>query len=102
MRITIKKHHYEFLIKLQGQMNNTDTTSAIDYLLWELKKSNYQFGSNLSAPKQPSDYFVPEKLPIGFTPTPEVNTEVFNEQLAQETDPIIERFIALGLCGESF
>jgi hypothetical protein len=102
MRLTIKKHHYHFLIELCGQMGNVDATTVLDYLLWELRKSNYQFGSNLQAPKQPSDYFVPEKLPIGFTPSTEVNTEIYNQQLAEQTDPIIERFISLDLCGESF
>ncbi len=46
MRISIKPHHKQYL-ELIAQQMGCDQVAAIDYLLWELRRQGYAFGSPL-------------------------------------------------------
>jgi hypothetical protein len=95
MRIAIKKHNQRYLEQIANQME-CDRATALDYLLFELRKNNYSFGSPL--PNSEEKPAMPEPLHgINFK-SPRAIREF--EELQQEVDPIIERLVLAGL--ESF
>jgi hypothetical protein len=83
-----------------------DTSEALNYLLWELRKANLQFGGTLpqypmpNAQQQTIEYPQATAMSaLSWQPTCGQAIQEF-EQLQEETDPVIERLLALGL--ESF
>ncbi|MEC4818453.1 MAG: hypothetical protein SAK29_35065 [Scytonema sp. PMC 1069.18] len=45
MRLSIKKHNQAYVRRIASQME-CDPATALDYLLFELRKMNYSFGSS--------------------------------------------------------
>src|SRR5437868_3064732 len=104
MRLTIDKTHDKYLQLLASQMDATPK-EIINFLLWKLRESNYTFQGQLPTYQpQVQQYFDPstfESRPtamsgLSFQPqSPQAIQEY--EQIAEEIDPIIEKFINLGL-----
>lgn len=96
MRITIKPHNRAYIELIKNQMECYDNSEVINYLILELKRLGYTFGAQL-----PVIPVTPISTTTNLQPT---NTIGFttDEQLAEQTDPIIDRLIALGLCEQSF
>jgi hypothetical protein len=116
MRVSISKAHDQYLKSLASQMGTTDMSECLTFLLWKLREANYNFGGHLPTyataqqPQQavqPQQHFDPttfETRPtamsaLSFQPAfPDAVREF--EQVQDETDPVIERLLSLGL--ESF
>lgn len=112
VRLTLPKHHEIYLQSIASQMGVENTSEALNYLLWELRKANYQFGGQLpqypmpntqqthQMNNDPSNYEKATAMSgLSFVPQSPQAIQEF-EQLQAETDPVIERLLALGL--ESF
>ncbi|BAY67218.1 hypothetical protein NIES22_73810 (plasmid) [Calothrix brevissima NIES-22] len=94
MRLTINKSHDGYINAIASQMGTTPQ-NALNFMMWKLRESNYNFGDSL--PQCPMPHA--QQPQIQFTPKSPQAIEEF-EQLQAETDPVIERLLALGL--ESF
>jgi|GEM_PF-1269206 len=95
MRLSVKKHHEQYLQLIASQMGINDSSEALNMLLWELRRINYAFGSPF--PQLPSPQ--PEQLAhsgLSFIPQSPQAIQEF-EELREEIDPVIEKFISLGL-----
>lgn len=105
MKINIRQHHQAYLNQIATQMECTPAI-ALDYLLFELRKMNYQFCTQL--PVQPQT-----KNNVGFDMTPyhepqiEPSTQTENnsyslaiQALDMPVDEAIQRLLNAGL--ESF
>jgi hypothetical protein len=101
MRLSIKKHNAQFLQNLGEQMGLDDLSEVLNYLLLDCKGLGYSFGNADIKQSQSIVKSVTDSLdqPIGFErfkpafePVSTVQTEV--------TDPVIQKFIDLGLCDE--
>lgn len=93
MRLSIKPHHEQFIKNLAEGMG-CDATEALNYLLWQ-----HRWGSQPNIPQFPTQ--MPEKVEKFELKSPALIQQF--EQIAdiqQEIDPIIERFISLGVCNE--
>ncbi|MBD2208121.1 hypothetical protein [Calothrix sp. FACHB-168] len=88
LRLTISTHHKTYLEAIASQMG-CDCGEALNYLLWELRKSNYQFGASI--PHYNQDTF--EK----FKPQSPQAIQEFEttQELHQQIDPIIARMALL-------
>jgi hypothetical protein len=109
MRLTTPKHHDTYIDAIASQMGAT-RQEALNYLLWELRKNNFQFGGSLpqSQPQQPSrldnPYYDSSTFEqqatvmsgLSFIPQSPQAIQEF-EDLAQEIDPVIQRLINSGL-----
>jgi hypothetical protein len=99
MRLTIKQHNQAYIERLATSLN-IPANEALNFLLLTLQSQNYQIGASIQPAILPS---LQPATQLGFTPLPDnnpVNFEVYNADLAQEADPIIERLVSLGICGE--
>jgi hypothetical protein len=71
-RITVKQHHKQFLDTISAQMGVSHTV-ALDYLIFELRRTGFSFSSALSAPIPPqplqrTGMFVPFQEVAPVTP----------------------------------
>jgi hypothetical protein len=106
MRLTTDKTHDQYLQAIASQMGATPK-DALNFLLWKLRESNYNFGGTLPQypmpnTQQPQQHFDPNTFEaratamsgLSFVPqSPQVIQEF--EQLQQETDPVIARLASL-------
>lgn len=107
LRLTIPKHHDVYLHSIASQMG-CDTSEALNYLLWELRKSNHQFGDSLPQyqhpqAQQPTEYPQATAMSaLSWQPQSPQAIRDFeaSQELQEEIDPVIERLLSLGL--ESF
>jgi hypothetical protein len=99
MRLTIKNHNQVYLQSLAQELG-CDISEALNYLLLTLRHENYYFQKSSRpspvtqpTPVQPQDYF---PIPTAFTNDfKHAFTDEYNRELAQKTDPIIERMASL-------
>lgn len=83
----------------------TTSQQALNWMLWKLRESNYNFGGILPQYPMPNDQyqqaqqqFEPATAMSGLSFIPQSPQAIQQfEELQQEIDPIIERFINLGL-----
>jgi hypothetical protein len=104
MRISIKKHNAQFLQKLAEQMGIDDLSEVINYLLLDIKGLGYSFGNTDLKQSQSIVKSVSNSLeqPIGFErfkPAFEPVSAV-SASTPEVTDPVIQKFIDLGICDE--
>lgn len=111
MRITIDRVHEKYLQTLGTEMD-ASPREVVNFLLWKMRESNYTFGGQLplQSPVNGNRFNNPYFDPNTFESTPKTNTVGFVpqspqaiqefEDLVEEIDPIIERFISLGVCNE--
>lgn len=84
-------------------MGCSELNEAINFLFWELRRANYQFGGTLPQypmpnTQQPQQQFEQATAMSGLSFVPQSPQAIQQfEELQQEVDPIIERFINLGL-----
>lgn len=99
MRLTIKQHNQAYIDRIAASLN-IPANEAINFLLLTLQSQNYQIGTSIQIATIPT---LQPAAPLGFNHLPDSNPqnfEVYNADLARETDPIIERLVSLGICGE--
>jgi hypothetical protein len=106
-RLTIPKHHSSYISAIASQMG-CDASEAINYLLWEMRKANFNFGQQLpqyqpQPPAQtgfdPSNYECEKATAmsgLSWQPQSPAVIQEF-EQLQEEIDPVIQRLISCGL-----
>jgi hypothetical protein len=96
-RITVKAHHEQFL-QLIAQQMGTNTATALDYALWELKKQGYSFSSPL-APSTPSTPMPPTAIGefVHYREVTPVTTPTATPSTDPEPDEVIAKFLALGM-----
>jgi hypothetical protein len=89
-RLSIKKHHEQYLQLISEQMGVTQAV-ALDYLIFELRRSGFSFSSQLSSPlttlQAPTStgMFVPfQEVAPATAPTAD-----------QELDEVVLKFAAL-------
>ena len=93
MRISIKKHHAQYLKNLAEQMG-CDVAEALNYLLHEAKRHGTSFASPLPPqPSQPVGMFTPYQ-PLQPIDMPTLDPDCF-EHFDQEPDEIIQKFARL-------
>lgn len=104
MKVSIKPYNQQYLHLIGSQMGIDKPSEVINYLLLELKKMGYSFGSPLP---QIAQYPMPntQQLQQQFEPATAMSGLSFQpqspqaiqeyEQLAQEIDPIIARMSTL-------
>lgn len=98
LRVSIKNHNQVWLERIAAQMEVSDMSEVVNYLLLELKSLGYSFNANYAAPVQSPFKFEqsavqPEQLAhsaLAYT-----GQFDFDVELARQTDPIIERIAAL-------
>ena len=106
MRISVKKHNIAYLQELALQMNLTDITEVLNYLLLDVKGLGYKFGDKAvphPITQVPIGYsFNTPPLEPTFVPIQECDTkgELLFERLRQRDrnyseDPIIARMSQL-------
>jgi len=94
-RISIKAHHKQYL-ELIAQQMGTDVSSALDYLIFELRRVGFSFSSPLPPVAPAPLATVPPPQPIGaFVPFQEVAST--SAPLNNEPDEVISRFLSLGM-----
>ncbi|UKP01591.1 hypothetical protein [Nostoc sp. UHCC 0870] len=92
MRLSINSTHDQFLQTIAAQMS-ASPAEALNYLLWELRRQNYSFGSPLQSPlpqAQPSP-----QTQIGFKSPGAIAQFEEIAELPAEIDPIIARMSQL-------
>ena len=109
MRVSIKAHHKQYLELISAQMG-CDVAEALNYLIFEIRKTGYSFSSGLLPVSAPTSTPVhsarveaieppqsPQPLqPIGiFTPYQEVKPAPVSTPMAE--DPLIARLVSAGL-----
>ncbi|MBD2207830.1 hypothetical protein H6G33_36500 [Calothrix sp. FACHB-1219] len=105
MRLTINKAHDAYINAIASQMGTTPQ-QALNWMLWKLRESNYNFGGILPQypmpnVQQPQQQFEPATAMSGLSFIPQSPQAIQEfEQVAEEIDPVISRLLALGL--ESF
>ena len=89
MRVSIHKHNRSYLERLGSQMECSDYTEVINYLLTELRRVNYSFNAQVN---------------LGINDPQIVETEAPTEPgqyamsgLSAINDPLIERLVTAGL-----
>ncbi|OUL23829.1 hypothetical protein BV378_20665 [Nostoc sp. RF31YmG] len=107
LRLSLPQHHTIYLQSIASQMG-CDEAQALNYLLWELRRSNFAFGSTLPPYPMPntqlpqSNHFDPntfESKPtamsgLSFQPAfPDAVREF--EQVQEEIDPVIAKMALL-------
>lgn len=107
MRITVKKHHEQYLQMISAQMGVSDTAEALNMLLWELRRINYAFGSPLpqypmtndQQHYDPSTFETQATAMSGLSWQPQSPQAIRDfedsQELQQEIDPIIARMALL-------
>lgn len=107
MRVTINKTHDQYLQAIASQMG-CNAQEALNFMLWKLRESNFNFGGTLPHypipnAQQPQQHFDPSTFEqatvmsgLAFQPQSPQAIQEF-EELQQEIDPVIEKFISLGL-----
>jgi hypothetical protein len=106
LRISLPQHHTVYLQSIASQMGCENTSEALNYLLWELRKSNYQFGQSLPQYQQHfnqvyNDPGTFEKATamsaLSWQPTCGEAIRDFEatQELHQEIDPVIARMASL-------
>ncbi|WP_414579306.1 hypothetical protein [Anabaena sp. CCY 9402-a] len=93
MRLSVNATHNQFLQTIASQMS-ASPAEALNYLLWELRRQNFSFGSPLQSPlPSPQPALQPQ---IGFkSPGAIAHFEEVSAELPQEIDPIISRIAGL-------
>jgi hypothetical protein len=101
MRVTINKAHDGYISAIASQMGTTQQ-EALNYLLWELRRSNFQFGSQLPQHHQPQfDLSTYEQATamsgLSFIPQSPQAIQEFEsvQELSEEIDPIIAKMALL-------
>lgn len=107
MKVSIKSYNQQYLHLIGSQMGIDKPSEVINYLLLELKKMGYSFGSPLPQiaqypmPNAQQQQFEPATAMSGLSFVPQSPQAIQEfEQVAEEIDPVINRLLALGL--ESF
>lgn len=90
-RVTIRKHHEQYIANLAAQMG-TDASTALDFILWNVKMQGFSF----SSPLAPS---VPALQPLAstgmFVPFQEVSAQTTPTADQQQDDEIVLKFAQL-------
>lgn len=99
MRLTIRQHNQAYIERLAASLN-ISANEALNFLLLTLQSQNYQIGALI----QPATLSTLQPVTqLGFNHLPDNNPsnfEIYNTDLAVQVDPIIERLVSLGICGE--
>lgn len=102
MRLTINKTHDGYLQAIASQMGATPQ-DALNFLLWKLRESNYNFGGVLPQYPMPNVQYQPPQQQfelatamsgLSFIPQSPQAIQEF-EELREEIDPVIERLAGL-------
>ncbi|MBD2359245.1 hypothetical protein H6G41_32460 [Tolypothrix sp. FACHB-123] len=97
LRLTISKHHEIYLNSIASQMGVNNTSEALNYLLWELRRQNYSFGSQAQC-FDPTTYETQPTVMSGLSFIPQSPQAIQEfEDLREEIDPVIQRLINAGL-----
>jgi hypothetical protein len=100
MRLTIKSCNQPYIERLAASLN-IHTSEALNFLLLTLQSQNYQIGTSIQQVIPPTLPTLQTSAQLGFNPdSNSSNFEVYNSDLAEKVDPIIERLVSLGICGE--
>jgi hypothetical protein len=105
MKVSIKPYNQQYLHLIASQMGIDKPSEVINYLLLELKKMGYSFGSPLPQipqypmpnAQQPQQHFDPGATvmsALSFIPQSPQAIQEF-EQLTEEIDPVIARMATL-------
>ena len=98
MRVTINKTHDQYISAIASQMGATPQ-DALNFLLWKLRESNYNFGGTLPqhpTPNAQQPHFEPATAMSGLSFVPQSPQAIQEfEQLAEEIDPVIQRLAGL-------
>ncbi len=92
MRISIKEHNRLYLQQLSAQME-CDCGEALNYLLLELKRVNYSFGSQVNLGIQSSNPSPEIPIEPGQLPMSGLSYVAENEPEVTVYDPVIEQFV---------
>ena len=94
MRISIKKHHAQYLTNLAEQMG-TDATTALDFAIWTLKQQGFSFTSALPPqPPQALGAFTPYQ-PLQPQDIPTLDSDTFEHLDQEPDDEVVRKFAQL-------
>lgn len=95
MRISIKPHHDAYIKLIASQMGS-DPTSALDFMLWQLKQQGFSFAHPLPLPvpatQNAYQASLPQPIPVAgkFVPF----EEILPQPQPQE-DEVVKKFAML-------
>ena len=89
MRVSIRKHNRSYLERLGSQMECSDYTEVINYLLTELRRVNYSFNAQVNLGINAHQIIEPE--------SPTEPGQYAMSGLSAINDPLIERLVTAGL-----
>jgi hypothetical protein len=96
MRLSIKPHNRQYIEQL-AQSLGTTPAEALNFLLLKIKSEGIP--ATAIAPIQPVIGFEVPKIQPGYESFQNV---LDTQHLQEQTDPMIERLISLGVCTEAF
>jgi hypothetical protein len=98
IKVSIKSHNLSYLQLISEQMQVSNLSEVINYLLLELKKQGYSYGSPLP---QLSNL---QQQELGFKiiseSKPLLPDSELPEEVQEQIDPVIERLVELGVCNQ--
>ncbi|OUL21481.1 hypothetical protein BV378_26550 [Nostoc sp. RF31YmG] len=97
MRLTINKSHDQYISAIASQMGTTPQ-QALNWMLWKLRESNYNFGGTLPQhpiPNAQQPHFEPATAMSGLSFVPQSPQAIQEFEELREIDPIIERLAGL-------
>jgi hypothetical protein len=92
IKVSIKPHNQKYLQILAEQMQVYSYSEIVNYLLLDLQKMGYSFGSPLPNLQQQRLGFKATLEPQLLLPESELPREV-----QEQIDPVIERLVTLGV-----